>query len=101
MAQASAEKLEHTGPAEKEKVASVPQREQLARTPEPSLPKRKGKCRLSRVPDREGERVKVGESRTLAREGDQSESMERKGWTPRRSKVDSKEEREGMQEELP
>ena len=38
MAQASAEKLEHTGPAEKEK---VPQREQLARTPEPSLPKSK------------------------------------------------------------
>ena len=29
MAQASAEKLEHTGPAEKEKVTSVPQREQL------------------------------------------------------------------------
>ena len=41
MAQASAEKLEHTGPAEKERVASVPQREQLARTPEPSLPKGK------------------------------------------------------------
>ena len=30
MAQASAEKLDHTGPAEEEKVASVPQREQLA-----------------------------------------------------------------------
>ena len=29
--------LEHTGPAEKERVASVPQREQLARTPEPSV----------------------------------------------------------------
>ena len=42
MAQASAEKLEHTGPAEKERVVSVPQREQLARTPEPPLPKRKG-----------------------------------------------------------
>ena len=39
MAQASAEKLEHTGPAEKKRVASVPQREQLARTPEPLLPK--------------------------------------------------------------
>ena len=38
-AQASAEKLEHTGPAEKERVASVPQREQLARTPEPPLSK--------------------------------------------------------------
>ena len=42
MAQASAEKLEHTGPAAKERVASVPQREQLARTPEPPLPKGKG-----------------------------------------------------------
>ena len=42
MAQVSAEKLEHTGPAEKEKVASVTQREQLARTPEPPLPKAKG-----------------------------------------------------------
>ena len=41
MAQASAEKLEHTRPAEKEKVASVPQREQLARTSEPPLPKGK------------------------------------------------------------
>ena len=33
MAQASAEKLEHTGPAEKERSASVPQGEQLASTP--------------------------------------------------------------------
>ena len=40
-AQSSAAKLEHTGPAEKERVGSVPQREQLARTPEPPLPKRK------------------------------------------------------------
>ena len=42
MAQISAEKLEHTGLAEKERVASVPQREQLASTPEPPLPKGKG-----------------------------------------------------------
>ena len=35
-------KLERTGPAEKERVASVPQREQLARTPELLLPKGKG-----------------------------------------------------------
>ena len=39
MAQASAEKFEHTGPAEKERVASIPQREQLVSTPEPPLPK--------------------------------------------------------------
>ena len=42
MAHGSAEKLEHTGPAQKERVASVPQREQLARTPEPPLSKGKG-----------------------------------------------------------
>ena len=42
MVQASAEKLEHTGPAEKERVASVPQRDQLASMPEPLLPKQKG-----------------------------------------------------------
>ena len=42
MPQASAEKLEHTGPAEKKRMASVPQREQLASTPEPPSPKRKG-----------------------------------------------------------
>ena len=42
MAQASAEKLEQTGPAEKERVASVPQREQLRSMPEPPLPKGEG-----------------------------------------------------------
>ena len=42
MARASAEKLKHTEPAEKEGVASVSQREHLARTPEPPLPKGKG-----------------------------------------------------------
>ena len=53
MVQASANKLEQTGPAEKERVASVPQREQLESTPEPPLPKRKEQSRLSRVPDHE------------------------------------------------
>ena len=42
MAQASAEKLEHSWLAEKERVASVPHRKQLARTPEPPLPRGKG-----------------------------------------------------------
>ena len=41
MVQASAEKLEHTGPAEKERVASVLQREQLESTLK--LPLRRGK----------------------------------------------------------
>ena len=42
MAHASAKKLEHTGPAEKKRVASVLQRVQLVSTPEPPLPKGKG-----------------------------------------------------------
>ena len=42
MAQASAEKLVYTGLAEKERVASVPQREQWASTPESPLQKGKG-----------------------------------------------------------
>ena len=41
MVQASVEKLEQAGPDEKERVASVPQREQLASTPKPPLPKAK------------------------------------------------------------
>ena len=42
MAQASVEKLEHTGAAEKEKVTSMPQRKQLASMPEPPLSKENG-----------------------------------------------------------
>ena len=67
MAQASAEKLERTGPAEKERVTSVPQREQLARTLEPPLPK--GKGTEPSVQIMREERLKVGKRRTLAREG--------------------------------
>ena len=83
MAQASAEKLEQTGPAEKERVASVPQREQLASTPKPPLPKGKGtepSVQSTRSwgggESQGGREPHLGES-----EGDQSESMERKGWT--------------------
>ena len=42
MVQALAEILEHTGPAEKKRVASMPQREQLASMPESSLLMDKG-----------------------------------------------------------
>ena len=67
MAQAS-EKLEHTGPAEKERVVSVPQREQLARMLEPPLPKGKEAKPSVQSTRSWGERVKVGESCSLARE---------------------------------
>ena len=69
MAQASAEKLEQTGPAEKERVASVPQREQLARTPEPPLPETKRNRAVSPEYQNMREvRLKMGENRPLARE---------------------------------
>ena len=51
MAQALAEKLKHTEPAEKERKASVPQREQLARTPESLLPKEKQTALSVQAPD--------------------------------------------------
>ena len=54
MVQASAEKLQYTGPAKKIRVASVPQKEQLASMPEPPLPKKKEKqCHQSKAPDRD------------------------------------------------
>ena len=56
MAQASAEQLEHTGPAEKRRVALMPQKEQLASTPEPPLPK--GKETEPSVQIVKGERVR-------------------------------------------
>ena len=83
MAQDSTEKLEHTGSAEKERVASVPQREQLVSTPEPPMPKKEELSRQSKEPD-----CKVGESQGKRmpqlgeKEGNQSWSMERKGLTP-------------------
>ena len=83
MVQASAEKLEHTGPAEKKGVASVPQREQLPRTQSCLCQKEKKQSRLSRSPD-----GKVGESQGERdphlgeTEGDQSGRMGSKEWTP-------------------
>ena len=65
MAQASAEKLEQTRPAENEKEASVLQREQLASTPELPWPKEKGIKPSVQIVRRE--KVKMSTSRTLAR----------------------------------
>ena len=57
MAQPSMEKLEHTGLAEKERIASVPQREQLTSMPNRPCQKEKKQSRLSKTPNRD-----VGES---------------------------------------
>ena len=54
-------------------MASVPQREQLASTPKQSLQLRKEQSRQFRVPNREGERVKVSENRTLTRKKEMKE----------------------------
>ena len=68
MAQASAEKLEHTGPAGKERLASVPQREsslQVRWSPPYQRKRNRAVCPEHQI--MRGKRVKVGASRTLAR----------------------------------
>ena len=65
MAQASAEKLEHTGPAEKERVASVPQRA-VGKYARAAFAQKKAVCPKYHIVREE--RVKVSKSRTLARE---------------------------------
>ena len=52
MVQALAEILEHTGPAERKRVASMPQREQLASMHSRLCQKGKEQSHLPRVPDR-------------------------------------------------
>ena len=77
------EKLERTGPAEKERVASVPKRKWLASMPEPPLSKGKKKSRQSRVPDHEGEESQGRQEPHLGKkEGDERGSMRRKEWIP-------------------
>ena len=68
MAQAATEKLEHTGPAEKERVASVPQKEQMANSPEPLCQEKRNKAVSPEYQIMREERVKVGESCTLVNE---------------------------------
>ena len=83
MAQASAENLEHTGPVEKERVASVPQRA-VGKNAEATLAKRKRnravypEYQIMRGESQDGRELHLGKS-----EGDQSESMEWEGCTPR------------------
>ena len=87
MAQASAEKLEQTGPAEKERVASVPQERSWQKRRSRPCQKEKKQSRLSRVQGHEGERVKMGKSRTLARvRGIRARAWRRKGGLDRKGK---------------
>ena len=75
MAQASAEKLEHTGPTEKKGVASVPQREELANTPSAFAKRNRAVC-----PDHQI--MRWARAVPWRDRGDQSGGMGRKGWTP-------------------
>ena len=77
MAQASVEKLEHTGPAEKEKVASCHRQSSWQVRQSPPCQNEKEQSRQFRVPDHEGGESQGGR----VREEDQSESMEWKEWT--------------------
>ena len=69
MVQASAKKLEHTGPAEKVRVASVPPRKQLAKRRSRSCQKEKEQCRLPRVRDHEGGESQGGREPHLGERG--------------------------------
>ena len=82
MAQASAENLSILGLLKKKEWSQCHRESSWQVRRSRRCQKEKEQSRLSRVPDHEGESVKEGESRTLAREGGQSENMEWKGWTP-------------------
>ena len=69
MAQASAEKLKHTGPAEKERVASVPQRERWQERRSCPYQKENEQSRLSKAPDHEGEESQGGPEPQLDERG--------------------------------
>ena len=68
MAQTSAETLEHTGLPKREEWPQCHRESSWQIRQSRPCQKEKEQSRLSRVPDHEGERVKMGESRTLARE---------------------------------
>ena len=80
MAQASAEKLEHTGPAEKERVASITTERAVGKYVEPPLPKEKG-TNPSVQSTKSCGRIESRWANLGEREKDQSGSMKGKGWT--------------------
>ena len=85
MAQASAEKLEHTGPAEKKKELPQCHLESSWQVRQSCLcQKKKKKRRLSKASDHEGgESQGERQPRLGNKERGQSGSIKRKGWTPR------------------
>ena len=80
MAQASAEKLEHTGPAERKEWPQCHRESSWQERRSRLCQKEKEQSRLSKAPDHEGERVKVSKSRTLTRKREiRARAWSRKG----------------------
>ena len=81
MAQASAEKIEHTGPAEKKKSGLSATYRAVGKYTRAAIVKRKRNIAV--CPEYQAarwDRVKVGESRTLARKSGRSWSLGKKEW---------------------
>ena len=99
MAQASAETLNLLGLLKRSGLSATERA--VGKYARATLAKEKEQSRLSRVADREGEKSQGWQEPHLGKkEGDQSESIEKKRWTPLWRKADFKEEREDKQEEL-
>ena len=102
MAQASVEILEHTGPAEKKRMTSVPQRVQLESTPEPRLPRGIGTQPYVPITRSCEGRVKVSKCRTVARERGckQEHGKERVNSTVKASQFQGKERGQAERQSL-
>ena len=100
MAQASAEKLEHTGPAEKERVVTE---RAVSKNAGAALAKRKRNRAVS--PEYQimsGERVKMGDRRTLARErGIRTRAWSGKGGLHRERRQIPRRKRRASKKSLP
>ena len=83
MAQASAEKLEHTGPLKRKEWPQCHRESSWQERRSHLYQKEMEQSRLSKAPNHEEGESQGGRELHLGeREGDQSESMEWKGWTP-------------------
>ena len=105
MSQASAEKLKHTGPAEKKRVASMPQRESSWQVRQGRVwQKEKEQSRQSKAPDHEG---KESQGERKPHLGEREREIRERAWRgegglhSEEKQRGSKKEREGKQEEPP
>ena len=100
-AQTSKERAEWHRPQQKNlSILGLPKRKEWPQCHRESS-RQKRLSRLFKAPDHEGGESQGGQQPHPGERGDQSESTERKGRTPPRRKADSKQKREGKQEEPP